>query len=114
MRKYELIVLFKPTLTADEVTEAVKKVEALVAVSGGSDIKVENLGRKELSFEMNKATFATYVAVHYQSDAADCGSLITKTLRITDSILKFQTHKIVVKHRAVKGAAKAKSAEAQA
>jgi small subunit ribosomal protein S6 len=102
MKKYELILLFKPTLTADEVTESVKKIEALVASSGGSEIKVDTMGRKELAFEMNKASYATYVAIHYTSDASDCGATITKTLRITDSLLKFQTHKIVERHRATK------------
>lgn len=44
---YEKVVLLLPTLTEEEVQEAVKKISSLIVENGGEILKVDNWGKKK-------------------------------------------------------------------
>lgn len=49
---YEKVVLLLPTLTEEEVQEAVKKISSLIVENGGEVLKVDNWGKKSLHINL--------------------------------------------------------------
>lgn len=111
MRKYETILILRPELTEEQMNEEVKKVEAFIQDKGARDLKVEEWGRREIAFEMQKVRHGWYVCLKYASDNSGLNEELTRSLRINDSYLKFQTHRLNDKVRKFKGNPRSNSAE---
>lgn len=62
---YEKVVLLLPTLTEEEVQEAVKKISSLIVENGGEILKVDNWGKKKLAYKLNRQTMGYYVLFLY-------------------------------------------------
>ena len=94
MRNYELITIVKPSITPEEVKEVSQKIEKLIETHGGQEIATEQWGRRELAYELNKEAHGSYVRFTYNSDKSDINAELTRELRINDSLLKFQMHRL--------------------
>ena len=51
---------------------------------------------------VKKQRIGQYVVYNYEADSADLTDTLSRTLRIMDSVLKFQTHRAGVPSRKVK------------
>ncbi len=110
MRKYEFIVLFSPDLSDDQVQAEAKKVEETLSGHGAQDVIADFWGKREMAFSIKKHSHASYVVFYFESEV---GSVIDETvalLRLNESILKFQSHRISEKVRKTRPA-RAKSEE---
>ena len=52
MKNYELMVIFKPNLDADEVSKVIEKMDSTVNDLGGKVVSVDKTGRKKLAYDI--------------------------------------------------------------
>jgi small subunit ribosomal protein S6 len=103
VRRYESVVIFNPRLNDAQLKEEIKKVEGILTTNKAKVTGVDNWGRKELSYPLQKERFGHYVAFNYESENHDAPNALGSLLRIADSVHKFQTHVINTKARKFKG-----------
>lgn len=102
MRKYQTVVIFSPALSEIQLRGEVAKVRDLLATNGATEIAIENWGKRELAFRMNKERFGTYLHFGYQSDNHGVVEELQRVLGISDGVLRYQTHNMSFKKRKVK------------
>ena len=52
MRNYEIMFIVRPTLSEDEVKKVVKDFSDIITKNGGKVTKEENMGQRELAYEI--------------------------------------------------------------
>ena len=52
MKNYEIMFIVRPTLGEDEVKKVVKDFSAIIKNNGGKVTKEENMGQRELAYEI--------------------------------------------------------------
>ena len=91
-RQYETIYILRSD-AAREVTEAVAERVTEAIKTAGSVTKIENWGRRKLAYAMGRQKRGLYVYFQY-AGVGDLVSEVERTLRLQESVLKFQTVKI--------------------
>lgn len=89
-----------------------EKVRSLVEKNGGSITKIENWGKKKLSYEVKKEKKGIYLLTHIKGP----GNLVTELenhLKIQDSVIKFLTVKLNLKVEAAKAERAGRLVESQ-
>ncbi|MBI1824689.1 MAG: 30S ribosomal protein S6 [Nitrospirae bacterium] len=112
LNDYECLYITRPSLTEDEVTGVNEKVRSLVEKNGGSITKIENWGKKKLSYEVKKEKKGIYLLTHIKGP----GNLVTELenhLKIQDSVIKFLTVKLNLKVEAAKAERAGRLVESQ-
>ena len=87
MKNYELMVIFKHNLDAEEVDKAIEKIESTVNEFGGNVVSTEKSGRKKLAYDIQNfrdGFFSTMVLALPADKVAE----FKRQLRLTDSILR--------------------------
>ena len=101
--KYETIVVFKPDLNETQVKDEEKKIEALLTAEGATAISADFWGRKDIAYMVRKCKMGNFVCINFESEKSDTVKNVTGVLRITDSVIKFQTHRKNDRVRKFKG-----------
>lgn len=104
MRKYESVVVFCNSLGDQQIKEEVGKVEGFLSAQGAQELVFESWGKKEVAYSpLGKKRFGDYCCFTYQSDNSEIVERLAGQLRITEGIIKFQTHRISDRVRKFKG-----------
>lgn len=103
MRKYEAVVVFDPNLSEGDVKEESKKVQTLLETHKAHNVQSNFWGKKEIAYLVGKHRWGNFVAFNFQSESPETVSSVSNILRITDNVLKFQTHRINERARKFKG-----------
>ena len=61
MRSYELTVIINPEIAEEDVPQAVEKLTAIIAKSGGSVNEVNRWGRRKLAYPIERRGEGNYV-----------------------------------------------------
>jgi small subunit ribosomal protein S6 len=93
-REYETIYVLKPDATR-ETTEGLATRLKDVVNAAGSLRRVENWGRRRLAYDVGKQKRGIYVYLKY-AGVGDLVSEVERTLRLQESVMKFQTVKLGV------------------
>lgn len=109
MRKYETVMVLNPNLGEAQVKDEAAKVEKLLQSNGATEISNSVWGKKEIAYPMKKNKFGTFVSFNYRAPSEGCVDTLTNVLRISDPVLKFQTHRINEKVRKFRGNPKRKT-----
>mgnify|MGYP004468810449 FL=1 len=88
---YESVIILKGTFTEDEyrqaLNEIIEKIKTIIDIT-----KIEELGLKNLAYEVKKNKKGYYVVIYYK--ATNQAVLeIERIFRITEDILRFMTVK---------------------
>jgi small subunit ribosomal protein S6 len=102
-KKYELLVILKQDLGESQVKETQDKFSTLIRSEGGVSISVNNLSKRQMSYPMKKNRYGHYMVFNFESSKSDTVANISSVLRITDSVLKFEPHRIPDAARKFKG-----------
>ncbi len=92
MDTYESIFILRPTLSDDDVTKIVTKLEGIIK-QGGEYLTTENWGKKKLAYEVMKEKKGLYVLFRFRGK----GELIPeleRNYRFDDNVIKFMTIKL--------------------
>src|SRR5436309_10436060 len=65
MRRYELMLLFRPDLEDDKLQSAVEKVTRAIVNAGGALTKVSPWGKRRLAYEIQHFREASYFLIHF-------------------------------------------------
>jgi len=87
MRRYELMLLFRPDLEDDKLQAAVEKVTRAIVNAGGALTKVSPWGKRRLAYEIKHFREASYFLIHFDIAPAEVRG-IERGILITEEILR--------------------------
>jgi small subunit ribosomal protein S6 len=91
-REYETIYVLRPDATKETTEGLVARLKDVVSTVG-SMRRIENWGRRRLAYDVAKHKRGVYVYIKY-TGVGDIVSEVERTLRLQESVLKFQTVKL--------------------
>ncbi len=89
MSKYEIAVVVSAMLEDEERAAVIDRVKDLVTRFGGTVTDVDDWGKKQLAYEIQKMREAFYYFVHFESDNAECPNNLEQQLRIMDGVIRY-------------------------
>ena len=87
MRRYELMLLFRPDLEDDKLQSAVEKVTRAIVNAGGALTKVSPWGKRRMAYEIQHFREASYFLLHFDIAPAAIRE-IERGLLISEEILR--------------------------
>ena len=88
MREYEIVYIFDPVLTEDQVNERLEKFHDHIAAAGGEITAVDHWGKRQLAYPINKKTSGYYVVVQFTAEASILPEL-ERTLKLDDDLVRY-------------------------
>jgi len=86
MRHYEIVFLVHPD-QSEQVPAMIEKYTTLVTRDGGSVHRLEDWGRRQLAFPINKVHKAHYVLMNVEA-SNDAMEELTTTFRFNDAVIR--------------------------
>ncbi len=87
MRRYELMLLFRPDLEDDKLQSAVEKVTRAIVNAGGTLTKVSPWGKRRMAYDIQHFREASYFLLHFDI-APSAIREIERGLLISEEILR--------------------------
>ena len=87
MRRYELMLLFRPDLEDDKLQSAVEKVTRAIVNAGGALTKVSPWGKRRLAYDIQHFREASYFLLHFDIAPAQIREL-ERGLLISEEVLR--------------------------
>jgi small subunit ribosomal protein S6 len=87
---YECMFILMPTLSKDETDKLIERFQNVLATQNGEVVKVERLGKRKLAYEIKAQQEGFYVLFQFKAPGAAVLEY-ERQLRLTDSVLKYQT-----------------------
>lgn len=95
MRHYEIVLLIHPD-QSEQVPAMLERYKGLITTGGGKIHRVEDWGRRQLAYQIQKLAKAHYLCLNIECDSAILSELETG-FRFNDAVLR---HLTVVKDKA--------------
>lgn len=87
MKNYELLVVFKPNLDADEVDKNLAKLEETISSYNGKVTSTDKIGRKRLAYDIQKFRDGFFVT-QILSIPADKVVDFKRQLKLNENVLR--------------------------
>lgn len=88
MRKYELLYVLRPDLTDEEVQGNREKFNALITNNGGEIVKVDEMGKRRLAYEIQDLKEGVYTVVNF-TGTNDTVNELDRVIKITEDVIRF-------------------------
>ena len=88
MKKYELALVLCAKIEDEERAAMLVKVQAMITTAGAEITNVDEWGKKQLAYEIQKMKEAYYYFIQFEGEATVPAELEEK-LRIEESVLRF-------------------------
>jgi len=88
IRHYETMFIVKPTLTAEQIQAEIETVRANIEKNGGEIVAAEDMGSRELAYEIKKNKRGYYYLIFFKAPSESILEL-ERTYRINENILRF-------------------------
>lgn len=88
MMKYELALVLSAKIEDEERAALVEKVQAMITTAGATITNVDEWGKKQLAYEIQKMKEAYYYFIQFEGETTVPAELEEK-LRIEESVLRF-------------------------
>jgi small subunit ribosomal protein S6 len=88
MNKYELGVIFRPTLEEEALKSELEKVTEQVTRFGGTIDKVDEWGKRRLAYPIEKLTEGHYFFITFSSEGP-APAEIESRIRIFENVLRY-------------------------
>lgn len=92
MRRYELMLLYRPDLEDDQLQSAVERVTRAIVNAGGSLSKISPWGKRRLAYPIQHHRDASYFLIHFDIEPSAVRE-IERGILISEEILR---HLVVV------------------
>lgn len=89
MNTYESIFIVKPSISDEDVTKTVTKLEGIIK-QAGEYLTTENWGKKKLAYEINKEKKGLYMLFRFRGKGTLVDEL-ERNYRYDDNVIKFMT-----------------------
>ena len=91
MRHYEIILLIHPD-QSEQVPAMLERYKGMITAGGGKIHRVEDWGRRQLAYQINKLAKAHYLCVNIEADQPVMAEL-EHAFRFNDAVLRHLTIK---------------------
>ena len=98
MRHYEIILLIHPD-QSEQVPAMLERYKSMITTAGGAVHRVEDWGRRQLAYMINKLAKAHYICVNIEANQ-DVMAELEHAFRFNDAVLR---HMTVLKKKAETG-----------
>ena len=98
MRHYEIVLLIHPD-QSEQVPAMLERYKGLITAGGGKIHRVEDWGRRQLAYQINKLNKAHYLCVNIEAEQTVMAEL-EHAFKFNDAVLR---HLTVVKKKAETG-----------
>ena len=95
MRKYELMIIYDPSLEEDDVAKELSKITSFIEKKGGEIVDKENWGVKKLAYPIKHQEDGYYCLIHFNSGNRVITE-INRMNKINDKVLRH----LIVKRKA--------------
>ncbi|MBE0651880.1 MAG: 30S ribosomal protein S6 [Bacteroidales bacterium] len=93
VNQYETVFILTPVLSEDQVKEAVKDYEKLIASMGGEIVNRENWGMRKLAYPIQKKSTGFYNLFEFKMEGQYIDKLETQFIR-DEKVLRFLSVKL--------------------
>ncbi|MBP7139707.1 MAG: 30S ribosomal protein S6 [Caldisericia bacterium] len=93
MRKYEMMVIFKPNLSDEDLKNEEEKIKNLILESGGEFINSNLWGKRKLAYQIEKQSEGIYYLFYFRIPQNKLTEFKT-TLKLNMNILRFMILKM--------------------
>jgi small subunit ribosomal protein S6 len=107
MRRYELMLVFKPDAPDERTQAVVERVTRMIVGDGGQIVKVQPWGRRRLAYPIDRHREGQYHIVVFEAPPTTIGE-IERSLLITEEVLR---HLLIRVERPVRSARKGEATE---
>ena len=90
IRQYELMFIVDPDAADDEVAKLTEGLKQIVTDQGGTITKEENLGRRQLAYEILHKKEGIFVDLEIEGSGREIAEL-ERRMRVSDRILRYLT-----------------------
>ena len=88
MKKYELALVLSAKLEDEQRAALLEKFQAMITTAGAAITNVDEWGKKQLAYEIQKMKEAYYYFIQFDAEATVPAELEEK-LRIEESVLRY-------------------------
>ena len=88
IKHYETMFILKPTLTEEETVAQIENIRAIIEKNGGEIAAFENVGIKELAYEIEKCKRGYYYAIYFRGNPSGIAE-IERNYRINENLIRF-------------------------
>ena len=92
-RTYELVFIVDPGVADDEVMKLSESVQKIITGQGGSITKTEDMGKRQLAYEINHKKDGTYVLLEVEGSGAEIAE-VERRMRVNDQVLRYMTIRV--------------------
>jgi small subunit ribosomal protein S6 len=92
-RTYEVMYIVDPDAAADKVEKLNEAVGKLIEKEGGTVVRLDDIGRRQLAYPINKKTDGHYVLFEIQGTGQEIAEL-ERRMRVNDLIMRYITVRV--------------------
>ena len=92
-RTYEIVFIIDPDAEDAEVMRLTEAIQKIITDQGGSVIKTEMMGKRQLAYEINHKRDGVYVLLEVDGSGAEIAEL-ERRMRVNDRILRYMTVRV--------------------
>ncbi|MCL1852871.1 MAG: 30S ribosomal protein S6 [Peptococcaceae bacterium] len=90
MRAYEVMYILRPDLEEEATKELIERLSTVVTSHGGEELRVNEWGKRRLSYEIEKLNEGYYVLFNFNGEAETVSEL-ERNMRISENVIRFMT-----------------------
>ncbi|WP_419771341.1 MAG: 30S ribosomal protein S6 [Candidatus Marinarcus sp.] len=88
VKHYETMFILKPTLTEEETAAQIDLVKANIEKNGGEVVSCDNMGTKQLAYEIEKNKRGYYYVIYFRAPTNSILEL-ERNYRINENLMRF-------------------------
>lgn len=88
LKHYETMFILKPTLTDEETVAQLDGIKALFEKNGAEIVATDNIGIKELAYEIEKCKRGYYYVIYFKAPPASIAE-IERNYRNNEQLIRF-------------------------
>jgi small subunit ribosomal protein S6 len=92
-RVYEIMFIIDPDVVEDEVTRLSESFQQIITDQGGTITKSENMGRRQLAYEINHKREGNYVLLEIEGTGGEIAEL-ERRMRVNDQVVRYMTVRV--------------------
>ncbi len=92
-RVYEMMYIAKPDTSADDIAKLNEGITKVIETEGGSVVKLEDMGRRKLAYEIKRKKEGHYVLFEIEGSGKEIAEL-ERRMRVNDLIIRFITVRV--------------------
>ena len=92
-RIYEVVFIVDPEAEDAEVMKLSESVQKIITDQGGTIVKIDMWGRRQMAYEINHRKEGSYVLLEVEGSGAEIAEL-ERRMRVNDRVLRYMTIRV--------------------